>query len=160
MGLSWAVLLVYLGSSRAFAVGWWLPLGSWRLSWAGTSKMTSSLPCLVSWCSSPGPPSLPGVLSSAAFLFSRGQLEFLHTGFQEHRSVNCQAFSRLRLRTSTSVPACPIGKVSCRTSPDSVWEGDANRCGCSKARFIEGHFANWLPQKGSLSPSLEAFFFF
>lgn len=68
---------VDLGVSHAFAVRWWPQLGSWRLSWAGTSKMVSSLTCLVP---SIWPFSLCGVILgclSAWPFSSAGQLECL-----------------------------------------------------------------------------------
>lgn len=143
------LLLVCVGISLAFVGSWRLGLESWRLIWAGTSKIHLHSTCLVPWYFSVCLFSLCGVLSSRAFACGLSLQQsswsfYMGIHIQEHKLK----LSVLHLRTVTSLLAHSIGKVSYRTSLDSLWERGAYRCRYWESRFIEGHFVDQLTQKG------------
>lgn len=140
----WSVL-----ASLSFVGIWRLGLESWRLTWAGTSKMHLHLTCLVPWYFPVWLFSLCGGLFSRAFAcdlsLQQGSWSFyLGVHIQEHKFK----LSVLYLRTVLSLLAHSIGKVSYGTSLDSLWEGGTYRCRYRETRSIEGHFVDQLTQKG------------
>lgn len=131
------LLLVYLLVSLEVAVRWQLGLESWRLNWAGRSKMASPPTCVVPRCASTWLISALCVSSSRAFLLMIRVVGVLPCGWLP-RAPRCTLFSLPKASVqhwhTSSAAFCREGRH--RTRPESGW--------MQERRGDKGGTASWM----------------
>lgn len=139
------LLLVYLLVSLEVAVRWQLGLESWRLNWAGRSKMASPPTCVVPRCASTWLISALCVSSSRAFLLMIRVVGVLPCGWLP-RAPRCTLFSLPKASVqhwhTSSAAFCREGRH--RTRPESGWMQERRQGGHG---FLDGHVTDQPSQK-------------